>query len=168
VLLATSHVSQPTKQVESTRRLTREQAHSYQYSFAPNPNWSNLYAPGSEIQKYLEDIANKYGATRFIKTSHEVKHCAWDEEKKIWCVDTAGGDLHHYLLTVKPGISKSKTSPRARRSMTRQTSSSLLEVSLMRSRGQTSQDLTHSKGKRYTREHGIQRKSRPGQPRRPR
>jgi len=61
-------------------------AHSYQYSFAPNPNWSNLYAPGSEIQKYLEDVAEKFGATRFIKTRHEVKHCAWDEEQKLWYV----------------------------------------------------------------------------------
>ncbi|KAJ2895665.1 hypothetical protein MKZ38_006271 [Zalerion maritima] len=50
-------------------------AHSYQYSFAPNPYWSDLYAPGAEIQKYLKGVAEKYGATRFIKTKHEVtKH----------------------------------------------------------------------------------------------
>ncbi|KAK0751690.1 hypothetical protein B0T18DRAFT_403175 [Schizothecium vesticola] len=59
-------------------------SHSYQYSFAPNPNWSNLYAPGAEIRKYLEDVAEKYGATRFIKTRHEVKHAAWDDEQKLW------------------------------------------------------------------------------------
>ncbi|KAK0632553.1 hypothetical protein B0T14DRAFT_560233 [Immersiella caudata] len=59
-------------------------SHSYQYSFAPNPNWSSLYAPGSEIQKYLEDVAERFGATRFIKTRHEVEHCVWDGVRKLW------------------------------------------------------------------------------------
>ncbi|KAK5655432.1 hypothetical protein OQA88_5703 [Cercophora sp. LCS_1] len=59
-------------------------SHSYQYSFAPNPNWSNLYAPGSEIQQYLEDVAEKFGANRFIKTNHQVDHCQWDDDSKLW------------------------------------------------------------------------------------
>jgi cation diffusion facilitator CzcD-associated flavoprotein CzcO len=59
-------------------------SHSYQYSFAPNPNWSNLYAPGSEIQQYLLDVAERYGATRFIKTRHRVEHCEWDDVQKKW------------------------------------------------------------------------------------
>ncbi|KAL2182866.1 FAD/NAD(P)-binding domain-containing protein [Thermothelomyces heterothallicus CBS 203.75] len=61
-------------------------SHSYQYSFAPNPNWSNLYAPGSEIQQYLEDVAERFGAMRFIKTRHQVEHCAWDDVSKKWNV----------------------------------------------------------------------------------
>ncbi|KAH6630703.1 hypothetical protein B0J18DRAFT_364269 [Chaetomium sp. MPI-SDFR-AT-0129] len=61
-------------------------SHSYQYSFAPNPNWSNLYAPGSEIQQYLQDVAERFGATRFIKTRHQVECCEWDESEKKWRV----------------------------------------------------------------------------------
>jgi hypothetical protein len=61
-----------------------EKAHSYQYSFAPNPHWSNLYAPGSEIQQYLESVAVRFGATRFIKTSHMVEGCTWDDAEKKW------------------------------------------------------------------------------------
>ncbi|RYC53664.1 hypothetical protein CHU98_g12545, partial [Xylaria longipes] len=57
-------------------------AHSYQYSFNPNPNWSSFYAPGSEICAYLEAIAKKYGAMRFVKLSHEVISCTWDNEVK--------------------------------------------------------------------------------------
>ncbi|KAK4240674.1 hypothetical protein C8A03DRAFT_31164 [Achaetomium macrosporum] len=59
-------------------------SHSYQYSFAPNPNWSNLYAPGSEIQQYLQDVAERFGATRFIKTRHRVDHGEWDDARKQW------------------------------------------------------------------------------------
>ncbi|KAM7196083.1 FAD/NAD(P)-binding domain containing protein [Rhypophila sp. PSN 637] len=70
-------------------------SHSYQYSFEPNPNWSNLYAPGSEIRAYLQMVAEKYGATRFIKTSHKVGTCTWDESSKKWKVEvtkTATGE----------------------------------------------------------------------------
>lgn len=61
-------------------------SHSYQYTFAPNPNWSSLYAPGREIQAYLQGVAEKFGAVRFIKTRHKVIRCAWDGEAKKWAV----------------------------------------------------------------------------------
>ncbi|KAK4187955.1 hypothetical protein QBC35DRAFT_523186 [Podospora australis] len=62
-------------------------SHSYQYTFAPNPHWSNLYAPGSEIRQYLQDTAEKFGATRFIKTSHKVEHGEWDAADKKWKIN---------------------------------------------------------------------------------
>ena len=36
-------------------------SHLYEFSFAPNPNWSRRYAPGGEIQAYLEDVARRDG-----------------------------------------------------------------------------------------------------------
>ncbi|GAW17271.1 hypothetical protein ANO14919_067260 [Xylariales sp. No.14919] len=59
-------------------------AHSYQYTFNPNPDWSSFYAPGREICAYLQNTAEKFGATRFIKLSHEVVSCTWDDEAKRW------------------------------------------------------------------------------------
>ncbi|KAF1941982.1 FAD/NAD(P)-binding domain-containing protein [Clathrospora elynae] len=59
-------------------------SHSYQYTFQPNPNWSSLYAPAGEIQSYLEDVAKKYSADRFIKLRHEVKGCRWDDKIAKW------------------------------------------------------------------------------------
>ncbi|KAH7033748.1 uncharacterized protein B0I36DRAFT_408469 [Microdochium trichocladiopsis] len=61
-------------------------AYSYQYSYAPNPYWSSLYAPGSEIRAYLKDVADRFGASRFIKTSHDVERCVWNDESKT-CAD---------------------------------------------------------------------------------
>ena len=29
-------------------------SHAYTYSFAPNPDWSSFFAPGSEIKAYFE------------------------------------------------------------------------------------------------------------------
>ncbi|KAK7995499.1 hypothetical protein PG990_014272 [Apiospora arundinis] len=59
-------------------------SHSYQYSFDPNPDWSNLYAPQREICAYLQRMATKYGVMRFVKLSHEVESCQWDEGAKKW------------------------------------------------------------------------------------
>ncbi|KAI2643381.1 flavin-binding monooxygenase [Xylaria nigripes] len=59
-------------------------SHSYQYSFNPNPHWSSFYAPGREICDYLQDTTEKYGAMRFIKLSHEVVSCTWDDDNRKW------------------------------------------------------------------------------------
>jgi cation diffusion facilitator CzcD-associated flavoprotein CzcO len=39
-------------------------SHLYRYSFAPNPEWTQRYAPGAEIHAYLKDVANKYDVDR--------------------------------------------------------------------------------------------------------
>lgn len=61
-------------------------SHSYQYTFAPNPNWSHMYAQSAEIREYLTMVAEKYGATRFIKLRHNVLACDWDDTRKKWKV----------------------------------------------------------------------------------
>ncbi len=74
------------------------EAHSYQYTFSPNPHWSNLYAPGREIQQYLQGVAEKFGATRFIKTSHRVDNCSWDATEKKWFAK----DASYFRLMAAP------------------------------------------------------------------
>lgn len=59
-------------------------SHSYQYSFNPNPNWSSFYAPQREIREYLQGTAEKFGAMRFVKLSHEVEACTWNDKSKKW------------------------------------------------------------------------------------
>ncbi|KAM6517024.1 hypothetical protein FSOLCH5_007976 [Fusarium solani] len=61
-------------------------SHSYQYTFAPNPNWSQSHAPGPEILQYLESVTKRYSVDRFIKTSHKVLDAAWDEKTSQWHV----------------------------------------------------------------------------------
>lgn len=90
--LAISHVSCCPSLCRSWRGIKQEQAHSYQYTFAPNPHWSSLYAPGREIQSYLQGVAEKFGAVRFIKTQHKVVRCAWSAEARKWTVRVQKGD----------------------------------------------------------------------------
>ena len=34
-------------------------SHLYSFSFAPNPNWTRMFAPQSEILEYLEQVADR-------------------------------------------------------------------------------------------------------------
>jgi cation diffusion facilitator CzcD-associated flavoprotein CzcO len=66
-------------------------SHLYEFSFAPNPNWSRRYAPQVEIQAYLEDVARDHGVMERIRTNTEVQRADWDAERRRWVLDTAAG-----------------------------------------------------------------------------
>jgi cation diffusion facilitator CzcD-associated flavoprotein CzcO len=66
------------------RALTMYEAHSYQYTFAPNKAWSGFYAPAEEICEYIDSVATKYGAKRYIHLQHKVTSSIWDDIAKKW------------------------------------------------------------------------------------
>lgn len=63
-------------------------SHSYTYSFAPNPEWSQIMPPGAEIQKYFEGIVRDYRVNN-IEFNQEVVRCEFDG--KAWELETATG-----------------------------------------------------------------------------
>ncbi|KAI2603657.1 flavin-binding monooxygenase [Hypoxylon sp. NC1633] len=69
-------------------------AHSYQYSFNPNPDWSAFYAPQREICGYLQGSAEKYGVLRFVKLLHKVETCSWDDSRKKWLLTVQRTDTN--------------------------------------------------------------------------
>ncbi|MFC9897541.1 flavin-containing monooxygenase [Nocardia sp. NPDC127579] len=66
-------------------------APTYSYSFAPNPDWSRLYAPGAEVQQYAARIADDYAVRRRIRFATTVTGAHWDEASGVWTVGTADG-----------------------------------------------------------------------------
>ncbi|KAI0897668.1 flavin-binding monooxygenase [Annulohypoxylon nitens] len=69
-------------------------AHSYQYTFNPNTNWSAFYAPASEICAYLHSTAEKYGVLRHVKLLHKVESCRWDDSRKKWILNVVRTDTN--------------------------------------------------------------------------
>ncbi|KAI0029542.1 FAD/NAD-P-binding domain-containing protein [Vararia minispora EC-137] len=61
-------------------------SHAYQYSFEPNTQWSNFYAPGPEILQYLEGVVDKYKLKKYIRLHHELIHAIWDATTAKWHV----------------------------------------------------------------------------------
>ena len=67
------------------------QSHLYSFSFEPNPNWSRMYAPQPEIKKYLQHCARKYGLLNHIQFGQQVKQAVYEEDYKLWRIETAAG-----------------------------------------------------------------------------
>lgn len=90
-------------------------AQMYTYAFEPNPDWSKLYADGSEIQAYFERVARKYGVMECIRFDEAVTDATYENGK--WHIKTsqnnsldadflvsATGILHHPARPDIPGI----------------------------------------------------------------
>ncbi|MET8775234.1 NAD(P)/FAD-dependent oxidoreductase [Nocardia sp. NPDC050713] len=86
---------------------------TYSYSFEPNPYWSRLFAPGKELKKYAEHVADKYGLRRRMRFGTVVDGARWDEENQQWVVSIAGGETvtGRYLLTATGFLSQPYTPP---------------------------------------------------------
>jgi cation diffusion facilitator CzcD-associated flavoprotein CzcO len=61
-------------------------AHSYQLTFEPNKLWSRVYAPGPEIEKYWQFVAQKYDLYKYIKLRHKIVEVKWDDDSGKWKV----------------------------------------------------------------------------------
>jgi cation diffusion facilitator CzcD-associated flavoprotein CzcO len=65
---------------------------TYSYWFEPNPYWSRLFAPGSELKRYAEHVADKYDVRRHMRFNAYVEGTRWDDDAQIWQVALAGGE----------------------------------------------------------------------------
>lgn len=60
----------------------------YSYSFAPNPNWSRVFAEQAEIKAYLQKVAVDYGVIPHIQMQKEMLDAAWDDSATLWRIST--------------------------------------------------------------------------------
>ncbi|MEV0468321.1 flavin-containing monooxygenase [Nocardia tengchongensis] len=86
---------------------------TYSYSFEPNPHWSRLFAPGSELKKYAEHVADKYDLRRRMRFGTTVGGARWDEEQQHWVVAVEGGEslTARYLMAATGFLSQPYTPP---------------------------------------------------------
>ncbi|MGC2565246.1 MAG: NAD(P)/FAD-dependent oxidoreductase, partial [Mycobacterium sp.] len=64
----------------------------YSYWFEPNPYWSRLFAPGAELKRYAEHVADKYNVRRYMRFNTTVEGARWDDDAQVWRVALAGGE----------------------------------------------------------------------------
>ena len=67
-------------------------SHLYSLSFAPNPDWSRRFSPGSEIRAYLHGVAERFGVTPHIRFNADVQRATFDEGSGRWRLDVANGE----------------------------------------------------------------------------
>ncbi|KIM80335.1 hypothetical protein PILCRDRAFT_530429 [Piloderma croceum F 1598] len=59
-------------------------AHAYTFNFENNPYISTYFAPGPEILKYLQMVADKYRVHDIAKYNHELVGAKWNEGEGKW------------------------------------------------------------------------------------
>ena len=86
---------------------------TYSYSFEPNPFWSRLFAPGAELKKYADHVADKYRLRQRMRFDTTVERAHWDAVEQYWVVTVAGGETltARYLLTATGFLSQPYTPP---------------------------------------------------------
>ena len=84
---------------------------TYSYWFEPNPNWSRLFAPGAELKRYADDVADKYDVRRHMRFSTSVESARWDSDSETWHVATADGRTltTRFLITATGFLSQPHT-----------------------------------------------------------
>ncbi|KAK6822526.1 hypothetical protein PG987_014071 [Apiospora arundinis] len=63
-------------------------SHTYQYSWNPNPEWTQLYASAQEIHRYLQNTVDDFGLRKHFQFGTECVDAEWNEASCEWIVST--------------------------------------------------------------------------------
>jgi cation diffusion facilitator CzcD-associated flavoprotein CzcO len=75
----------------------------YSYSFAPNPDWSRVFAEQDEILGYVDRVARENGLADITRFGTELIHARWDDGHALWQVKTTMGELTARFLVCAAG-----------------------------------------------------------------
>ncbi|HJQ43777.1 MAG TPA: NAD(P)/FAD-dependent oxidoreductase [Jatrophihabitantaceae bacterium] len=83
---------------------------TYSYSFEPNPYWSRFFAPGAELKRYADHVADKYDLRRHMRFNSVVQRAVWDDGAQQWTVHLADREpvTARFLLTATGFLSQPK------------------------------------------------------------
>ncbi|WP_030174196.1 flavin-containing monooxygenase [Spirillospora albida] len=79
-------------------------AQAYQFSYALNPSWSRVFAPGHEVKAYVDGLADRYGIREHIRLGAEVLRRDWDEERHQWRLATPSGEVTARFVVSAIGV----------------------------------------------------------------
>lgn len=91
-------------------------SHAYSFSFALRPDWSRVFAPQPELERYLQEVAAEHRLHERAALETEVLDATWDEDDASWLVRTTGatyrarafviaaGPLHEAVKPDLPGL----------------------------------------------------------------
>ena len=78
-------------------------SHLYSFSFALRPDWSRIYAPQPELERYLIDVAREHDVYARTELRTEVLDAAWDDDAERWKVTTTNGTYRARAFVIAPG-----------------------------------------------------------------
>ena len=79
--------------------------HLYCYSFEPAHHWSEYFSQQGELQQYFEGVVNNHRLQDHIHFNTEVIRVVFEEDSKLWTVDTVDKDGKKQQYVVNSVIS---------------------------------------------------------------
>ncbi|OAQ63671.1 monooxygenase [Pochonia chlamydosporia 170] len=70
-------------------------SHSYQFTWARNPNWSSYYSSSKEIWQYFKDVATKYDLEKYVQFNTTVESASWEEATGHWSLKLLSPEGQH-------------------------------------------------------------------------
>lgn len=64
---------------------------AYQYTFDRNPDWSRVFAPGSEVQAYHNRVVDRFGLRPHLRFRADVQSERWDDAHDFWRMTLGDG-----------------------------------------------------------------------------
>lgn len=90
-------------------------SHTYQFAFAPKPDWKHVWATAEEIRQYHRDVVDRLQLDRHLRLECEVTSAVFADNR--WRISTASGEqidadflvaatgvLHHPSIPRIPGL----------------------------------------------------------------
>jgi cyclohexanone monooxygenase len=74
-------------------------AHSYSFSYAPNPNWSANFVGFAEIQAYLADCVTRFGLDPHLQLNTRIIRAQYSEQGK-WHLESTHGPLGEFDIMI--------------------------------------------------------------------
>ncbi|HUX04372.1 MAG TPA: NAD(P)/FAD-dependent oxidoreductase [Acidimicrobiales bacterium] len=75
----------------------------YSFSFAPNPTWTNTFSYQPEILQYLGEVTRRHRIDELIRYDHDVREVAYDEQARLWTLDTSQGTYYARAVILAVG-----------------------------------------------------------------
>jgi len=74
------------------------ESYTYGYSFSRELldewHWSERFSPQPENLRYLNYVADKFDLRRHMRFDRRVETLAWDEERRLWALETQNGERY--------------------------------------------------------------------------
>jgi cation diffusion facilitator CzcD-associated flavoprotein CzcO len=78
-------------------------SHLYSLSFAPNPDWHNVFAKQPELHAYLRRVTDQFDLRRRLVLGCEVEELRWNGVEHRWELETAHGQRTAQHVVVATG-----------------------------------------------------------------
>jgi cyclohexanone monooxygenase len=83
----------------------------YSYSFAPNPGWTRVFAPGDEIHRYVLEVAARHDVRRHVAFGTELLGATWNQDARQWAIDTSRGTYTARVVIFATGLLEDRNIP---------------------------------------------------------